>query len=310
MWQPATYIPGPLYHTDIHDAAVGLSPRGDELFLYRGGTNNFASHIEGDIYMSTLKKNKWTEPVPVTEINSPAWESHASVDSAEDFLVFTSDREGGMGGSDIYFCRKKLNGHWTTPENIGEFINTPYDEDGPFISPDGTKLYFSSKGHNTMGGFDVFYSEYLKDKGRWSRPENMGYPINTADDDIYFVWSADGERAYFSSEREDTYGGSDIYMLTRNDQSTPLAELSGKILDKYAKTPVKSEIIVRDLLSNHLIGIFDSDETGNYKLRLKSGRKYNVILRASGYQDSINQLDVAQAKSPFSLSKDFTIVKK
>ncbi len=310
IWQPATYIPGPIYHTDIHDAAVGLSPNGKQLFLYRGGSNNLASKIEGDIYMSNLKEGKWSDPQPVTAINSSGWESHASVDSAEDLLVFTSDREGGVGGTDIYYCRKKLNGEWTTPANIGEYINTPYDEDGPFISPDGTKLYFSSKGHDSMGGYDIFYSEYRADKGKWTRPVNMGYPINTADDDIYFVWSADGERAYFSSEREDSYGSADIYMLTRNDQSTPIASLTGKVLEKFENTPVKSEIMVRDLLSNHLIGVYDADDQGNYKMQLKTARKYNIIIRAEGYQEAKSILDLKPSKEPYSLTKDFEIRKK
>jgi hypothetical protein len=309
-WQPATYIPEPIFHQDIHDAAVGLSPRGEKLFLYRGGTNSFASRIEGDIYLSNLKSGKWSEPQLVTEINSSGWESHASVDSSENILVFTSDREGGMGGTDIYFCQRKLNGQWTEPQNIGGYINTPFDEDGPFISPDGTKLYFSSKGHNSMGGYDIFYSEYLKDKGKWTRPVNMGYPINTADDDIYFVWSGDGERAYFSSEREDSYGSADIYMLTRNDDKTPVAEVSGRVSEKFDKSPVKSEIIVRDLLSNHLIGIFDSDDQGQYRMNLKSGRNYNVIIRAEGYRDSINKLELNEAADAYSVNKDFAISKK
>jgi tetratricopeptide (TPR) repeat protein len=309
-WEQAKYIPEPVFHYDIHDAAVGLSPKGDKLFIYRGGTNNFSTKIEGDIYLSNLKSGKWSEPKLIQEINSPAWESHASISADENVMVFTSDREGGFGKTDIYICRKRLNGQWTNPENIGGYINTPYDEDGPFIHPDGNKIYFSSKGHNSMGGFDVFYSEYQPDKQKWTRAVNMGYPINTADDDIYFVWSADGERAYFSSEREDSYGSSDIYMLTRNDQGTPIAEITGIVADKFEKTPVKAELTLRDLISNHLIGVFDTDDQGNFKMNLKTGRKYNVIIRAQGYQESRVPLELTSVKENTGITKNFDIRKK
>lgn len=309
-WQPAQYIPEPIFHYDVHDAAVGLSPDGNKLFLYRGGNNSFSSRIQGDIYESTLKKNQWSEPTPINEINSTGWESHASIDSSGNVLVFTSDRDGGLGGTDIYICRRKLNGEWSTPENIGGYINTPFDEDGPFIHPDGNKLYFSSKGHNSMGGYDIFYSEYLPDKNRWSRPVNMGYPINTADDDIYFVWSADGERAYFSSEREDSYGDADIYMLVRNDESIPVAEIAGQVTDKYEGTPVKAELSVRDLLSNHLIGVYDTDDQGKYNIKLKAGRKYTIIMRSPGYLETPTPLELKSSEQPFAITQNLEIRKK
>jgi hypothetical protein len=224
-------------------------------------------------------------------------------------IVFTSDREGGAGGTDIYFSTKEPGGGWSDPENIGEYINTPYDEDGPFIHPDGNKLYFSSKGHNSMGGYDIFLTEYLVEKGRWTRPENMGYPINTAEDDIFFVWSADGERAYFSSEREDSYGRTDIYMLSRNNPEAVNVELGGKITDKISGEPIWAEFIIRDKLSNHLIGIYDANETdGNYQIDLPSGRRYFITIRASGYEDQISELDLT-GKKPVSIERNFQLRK-
>lgn len=293
QWEPARYIGPPVHHDDLHDAAVGLSPDGNTLFLYQGGDNSFTARITGNLYVSHRKDNHWTEPEYFDGINSDGWESHASITEDGNTLIFTSNREGGMGGTDIYISRRNPEGHWGKPENIGAYINTIYDEDGPFIHPDGNKLYFSSKGHNSMGGYDIFYSEYLEDKGHWTRPKNLGYPINTADDDIYFVWSADGERAYFSSERENTYGNTDIYMLIRNDRHNDIIEVSGKVTDRFTSDPLKSEIMIRDLLSNNMIGIYDSDDKyGNYTMKLKSGRKYDVIIRSSGYQENITQLDL------------------
>jgi Tol biopolymer transport system component len=138
-------------------------------------------------------------------INTSGWEPSASFSSDEKMLFFTSDREGGKGGTDIYSIKKLPNGEWALPQNLGEAINTPYDEDSPYLHPDGKTLYFSSNGHNTMGGFDIFTSKWDEETQKWSVPENVGYPINTPHDDLHFSWSADGRRVYFSSIRPDCY---------------------------------------------------------------------------------------------------------
>lgn len=297
-WIEAVCIGPPIHHDNIHDAAVGLAPDGSRLFLYRGDKNPFRSNIGGDLYVSDLRNNHWSEPVILEIINSRNWESHASITEQGDLIVFTSNREGGVGGTDIYFSTMSPEGLWSLPENMGEYINTKYDEDGPFIHPDGNKLYFSSKGHNSMGGYDIFFTEYLVEKDRWTRPENLGYPINTADDDVFFVWSADGERAYFSSEREDSFGETDIYMLSRNDENTKIIEISGKITDKITGDPVTAEIIIRDMLSNHLIGIYDIDKhEEKYHIDLKSGRRYLITVRASGYEDLVDELNPVEGNA-------------
>jgi len=292
-WGKAVCIGSPVHQENVHEAAVGLAPDGSRLFIYKGDNNNLSSRIAGDLYVSEFNGNRWTTPDILEVINSKKWESHASVTEEGDMIVFTSDREGGIGGTDIYFSTKDPDGQWAIPENMGEYINTKYDEDGPFIHPDGNKLYFSSKGHNSMGGYDIFLTEYLVEKDRWTRPQNIGYPINTADDDIYFVWSADGERAYFSSEREDSFGETDIYILTRNDPGATIVELTGRITEKMTGNPVKAEFIIRDKLSNHLIGIYEVNEKdGTYRINLSQGRRYFITIRSSGYEDLINELDL------------------
>lgn len=309
QWEEARYIGTPIHHDDLHDAPVGLSPDGTKLFLYRGDDNSFSARIAGHLYVSNYNNGEWSEPAFIEEINTEGWESHASITADNNTLVFTSDREGGMGGTDIYISRRKLNGAWSEPENIGGYINSKFDEDGPFIHPDGNKLYFSSKGHVSMGGYDIFYTEYLEDKGRWTRPENVGYPINTADDDVFFVWSADGERAYFSSEREDSYGGADIYMLIRDDTDATTVNLHGEVIDKYADEPTRAEIIVRDMLSNNLIGIFDTEENGEFSFDLRSGRQYFVVLRAEGFRDEVTELDLREIQEE-DLERNFEIRKR
>jgi tetratricopeptide (TPR) repeat protein len=237
-WTKASSIGPIINQEDIHNSAVGLSPGGELLFIYKGNSGRFTSRISGDLFLSTGGKGKWEKPVKIDAINSRSWESSATISEDGSFLVISSDRQGGYGGTDLYICRKDPDGQWSTPKNMGAYINTRYDEDGPFIHPEGNKLYFSSKGHNSMGGYDIFYTEYQEDKKRWLRPVNMGFPINSADDDVYFVWSADGERAYFSSQREDTYGNSDIYMLTRDDDGSILVKASGEVRDKIDHMPI------------------------------------------------------------------------
>jgi hypothetical protein len=261
--------------------------------------------------LSSNKDGSWEKPESINNINSKFRESSASITEDGTLLIFSSDRPEGFGGTDLYYSRKELDGDWTTPENIGGYINTKFDEDGPFIHPDGNKLYFSSKGHNTMGGFDIFYSEFLEEKNRWTRPRNMGYPVNSPDDDVFFIWSVDGERAYFSSERADTYGNTDIYIMMRNDKNNVLVNINGKILDKIDQSPVGAEIIVRDVLSNKLIGIFDADiNSGSFSVALNSGRKYTFIIKTERYRDEIIQFDIPPQPNTGDLIKNVTLTRK
>jgi hypothetical protein len=281
------------------------------LFIYQGDDNRLSSKIAGDLYFSSRVNGRWENPRSMDIINSKSWESSASVTEDGKFIVFSSDRPGGFGGVDLYYSRKELNGDWSSPENMGGFINTRFDEDGPFVHPEGNKLYFSSKGHNTMGGFDIFYSEFLEERNRWARPENLGYPVNSPDDDIFFVWSADGERAYFSSERDDTYGKTDIYVLIRSNKNITLTNFHGSVKDKISQLPVGCEIIIRDLLSNNMIGIFNADaNSGVFSFDLLAGRKYMIVIKADGYRDEILQLDMGNNPRTEDMIKNVTLTRK
>ena len=199
---------GSSINTRDHDAAIGLSADGQRLFIYK----------EEDIYQSYLMGETWTVPERMSDnINSDDWETHASITPDGKLLYFVSDRKGGQGKRDIYRSEKLPTGEWGKAENLGTSINTEFEEDAPFIHPNGKTLYFSSKGHNTMGGFDIFYSQ-LSEDGNWSEPVNIGYPINTTDDDIFYVESSDGKRAYYSSFDKSGLGEKDIYMAVLKDQ--------------------------------------------------------------------------------------------
>ena len=289
IWSTAVNM-GPTINTASHDASVGLSPDGQELFVYRATPAN-----GGDLFISNLTGTVWSEPKPLNNnINTPYWEPSASTTSDETILFFTSNRKGGLGGRDIYMSRKQPNGELGPAINLGPKINTKFDEDCPFIHPDGKTLYFSSKGHKSMGGFDIFSTTIDLATGTiLTDVENIGYPINTADDDVFFVWSADNKRAYFASEREGGYGEKDIYMLIREDADADLAVLKGKIISCDTKKPVAATIIVTDLSTQQPVGIYNSNaSTGKFTVILPAGKNYGITVEAKGYLFYSKNIDI------------------
>lgn len=204
-WGAPLPLPPPL-NSPANDASVGLSADGSALMIYRdnGGA--------GDLYESQRNAAGWNEPKPFdAPINSPGHESAAWRTADGQWLYFVSDRsEGSVGGQDIYRAVWNVTTKtWGTPENLGPTVNSRYDEDGVFLTADGTTLYFSSKGHNSIGGYDIFRCRLVD--GQWTKPENIGWPINSPDDDLFFVLTADGTRGYFSSLRADGQGEDDIH---------------------------------------------------------------------------------------------------
>lgn len=205
-WQQAENI-GPPVNTGYHDANIALSADGNRLYLYK-------DYNMGDIYYSDFNGSEWSEPMYLTnKINSSIYsENSVAETSSPDVILYTSDRPGGEGGIDIYYCAK-YDGEWYKSKSLGDVVNTEYDEDSPFLAADGKTLYFSSSGHKGYGGYDIFKSVYDSAYGEWSEPENLGYPVNTPDDEVYFQVSKDGKRAYFASVREGGLGFTDIFMV-------------------------------------------------------------------------------------------------
>ncbi|MBL4657704.1 MAG: PD40 domain-containing protein, partial [Flavobacteriales bacterium] len=189
-WVDAIPI-GHSINTKKHNASIGLSADAQTLFVYG----------DGDIYMSVLEGLEWSKPKKLGKaINTSYWETHITMTSAQNTIYFVSDRKGGYGGRDIYRAYLLADGTWGRVENLGPTVNTPFDEEAPFIHPDERTLYFSSNGHNSMGGFDIFLAN-LKN-GVWDKPQNMGYPISTPGDDIYFTISSNGKSGYMSTIRK------------------------------------------------------------------------------------------------------------
>jgi tetratricopeptide (TPR) repeat protein len=213
--------------------ATSISSDGRELYIYRAGAN-----YDGNIYMTRRRDDDtWTNLIRLNDnINTKYWESHAAISHNGKRLYFTSNRKGSYGGLDIYYSDRDTTGDWGMAKNIGPVINTKYNEESPFLGKDDKTLFFSSRGHFNIGGYDIFYSTLL-DNGQWSTPLNVGYPLNTTDDDLFFYPVNEGYEAYYSMIEPDSYGLTDIYRI----------EIFTK--DHPRKFFVRGIVKVKDLLS-------------------------------------------------------------
>ena len=298
-------------NTDGHDATTAVAPDAQSMIIYIDDKG------DGNLYECKLVGNTWSKPEKMNKnINTKAHESSASYSNDGKTLYFVSNKDGGFGHHDMYVTKwdEELN-DWGPATNLGPTLNTKYNEEAVLIHPDGKTLYFSSEGHQTMGGYDIFKST-LGDDGKWSTPENIGYPINSVDDDVFFVINASGRRGYYSSFKADGNGEKDIYKITFLGPEKPLqlksednllasiaAPVSEKVIEKPvdalskritilkgvvrdAETlkPVGAEIELIDIEENSTLATFESNEsTGKYLVSLPSGKNYGLIVREEGY---------------------------
>jgi outer membrane protein OmpA-like peptidoglycan-associated protein len=235
-WAYAVNMGGKI-NTLYHESSLAMSADGNTLFIYID-TNG------GDIfYCQRQSDGTWGEPIALPGIiNSSFQEKSISISKDEKSLYFTSDRPGGLGGTDIYRASKDTKGQWSNVKNLGPRINTPLNDDGPFIGYDNITFYFSSQGHNGMGGYDIYKSTYDPQANDFSEPQNLGYPINTPDNEVYFITSADSKRAYYSSVREDGMGYTDIYVVTASQALNKTEPVVAKNPDPVK--PKKDSVVV------------------------------------------------------------------
>ena len=266
-------------NTNGHEASINLSPDGQTLIVFRDDGGN------GNIYYSTWNGKTWTSLQEFgSDINTKSWESHACLTADGNTIYFVSDRPGGFGGRDIYRCVKLPNGKWSKALNVGPVINTEYDEDGAFMHPDGKTFFFASKGHKTMGGFDLMFS-ILDEDNKFTEPFNLWHPINTTDDDVFYLTSPDGKRAYYSSAKEGGYGEKDIYMISIPGQvEKPLALFRGQIIAAEGETlPEDIMITVRDKSTGEIVGTYRPKiVNGTFSTILPPGKEYNFSYSSDG----------------------------
>lgn len=297
-------------NTTNHDASIALSPDGQTLFIYRFDISD-SKNASGDLYASKLEGKVWARAEQLSDkINSRGWEPGATITDDGKTLYFVSDKPGGKGGTDIYYSKKLSDGSWDKAVNIGDSINTEYDEDSPFIHPDGKTLYFSSKGHSSMGGFDIFISKFDNDKKTWEKPVNFGYPISTAHDDLHFVISPNAKRIYFSTIKEGGYGNKDIYYAEINKQeSAKVLLVTGIVTDSATGKPVEVKIRVTDRATVEEISTHISNSsTGKYTLVLDEGKNYDLIFSSQKFGTRYVNLDLTNVKEYKEIERNIALV--
>ncbi|MDB5130627.1 MAG: oprF 5 [Mucilaginibacter sp.] len=303
-WQRATYLSDQINTPEYNEGAQSISQDGKYLFFT--GCNRPDGLGRCDIYIAQKKGDDWGKPFDLSPpINTPGWESQPSISADGRTLFFVSNRKGGYGGYDIWKSTITSNG-WGEPENLGPNINTSFDEQSPFIHPDDSTLYFSSNGWPGMGGKDLFVSRLGKD-GKWQKPENMGYPINSSGDENGLSVTANGAFAFFSSNNLNGYGGYDIYTfeLPRNMRPHMVTYVKGKVLDVKTKVPLEAAVEIIDLQKNQPVYQDYSDPVqGNFLATLTAGKNYGLNISKSGYLFYSENFSLIghETKNPFIIS--------
>jgi outer membrane protein OmpA-like peptidoglycan-associated protein len=283
VWNRAVNL-GPPVNTEDNEGAMCISPDGK--FIFYAACNRPGGAGSCDLYWSRNTGGLWSEPKNLgTVVNSGTWDSQPSFSSDGRTLYFASKRPGGKGSSDIWKTELQPDGSWSVPENLGDSVNTPLEEMAPFIHPDNRTLYFSSRGHTGMGGFDLYYTRKDID-GIWSRPVNMGYPINSYADEITLVVNAHGDLAYISSDKPGGKGGMDIYSfkLYKEAQPVMVTYFKGVVFDKETKQRLEARFELVDLASGKLVSGSSSDPvTGEFLISLPTEKEYGLNVSRPGY---------------------------
>ncbi len=311
-------VPGSV-NTKAHDACTSISPNGKQIFLYKNDVNDKLSR-GGDVFVSKINSGKWKTPEQFGKpVASSFWEGGACISPDGKRLFFTSERKGGLGGSDIWMVEKINKKEWGKPVNLGAPVNTVYDEGGMFLAPDGKTLFFCSNGPNSMGSYDIFKTVYTN--GKWSEPVNLGYPINSAAKEGQLTVSANGKVAYFSSERNGGQGESDIYKVNLKDfaileqdnkvkVNNGLSILKGTIRDGYEGFGLSEvEIVISDA-NGTTVASTTTNENGDYFLTLKGGANYKISVKKKGFTEINESFELKLGdKETFTLEKGYLLKK-
>jgi outer membrane protein OmpA-like peptidoglycan-associated protein/tetratricopeptide (TPR) repeat protein len=326
-------------NTNDHDAVAGISADGQRIIIYKGKSGM------GDLFECTLEGSEWSKPQDFGKhINTKNFQEPSACYSPDgNILYFVSEKPGGIGGHDIYLSRRDEKGKWGPGENLGPVINTKYKEDGIYMHPDGKTLYFGSEGHSSMGGMDIFKSVYNETTKTWSKPENLGYPVNTADQDAFFVISASGRHGYYmSTSHEGNLGLRDLYMITFLGDEKPMVLNNEDNLLASAAAPVKDVVIapevvvkeaqltllkgvISDFLTKELLGaeieIVDNEAgeviatfksnstTGKYLVSLPAGKNYGIAVKKEDYLFHSENFDIPKTAAFQEVEKNIELKK-
>lgn len=300
-WQKG--VPIAELNTDENEGAQCISPDGRSMFYT---VCNRPTILGGcDILFSQLKEGKWTTPRGVAAINSQSWDAQPSITADNRTVYFASDRPGGVGGLDIWYVKFE-NGKWSDAINLGAPINTPFDEQTPFMHPDGITLYFTSEGHPGMGGKDIYLSR-MQPNGAWGEPQNLGYPINTKEDEGTLSVAIDGKTAYYARNINKTPTGQANYdlfsfELPESARAHPVTYVKAKVSDIDTKLPLSSRVEIIDLATQKTAIIATTDEKGEFLVCLPFGKNYALNVSKEQYifqSENFNLTETATLDKPF-----------
>jgi Tol biopolymer transport system component len=308
MWSEAELIPGSI-NTEGYDACTSISPDGKNIYIYKNDADGESR--SGDIYVSRLSSSgKWGSPKSMGKpVNTTYFEGGACISPDGKTLFLSSEREGGFGRSDIYMLKKKSRTEWEKKAvNLGPDINTDGDEGGLFLAPDGKTLFFTSTGHNSMGGYDIFKT--VLENGKWSKPVNLGSPINTVNNDLNFSLSVDARTGYFTSDRKGGLGERDVYkadlsnypvmekdMKAKVVNSGPtMAILTGTVFNATDGQAIEAEVKIFDETGAAAGSTTANSESGEYFMTLLAGKTYQVKIDLKGYKPIDEKVEIKAAK--------------
>jgi len=294
QYQPAQNIGAPVDVAGKSSEVVGLSKEGDYMLFYYFDKKGY-----GSIYSTTDDAGKnFSTPMVLSDVinQKNQYQIAASVTADGNTMYFASDRPGGLGGIDIYVSHKLPNGNWGIAQNVGPVINTSSNEDFPNISADGKTLYFSSQGHTGMGGYDIFKATWSDSANQWRSVQNMGYPINTPDDDMNFRITAKGNYGYISQVRKGGFGGLDVYRIKFNDAEQQYSVVKGLVRSADTTAKIKNYgdimITISDAKTNELYGNYvPNGTTGRYIMILPPG-KYHVSVQDESFTEYKQDLNI------------------
>ena len=291
-------------NVDENDAIVGIAADGSKILCWK------SEKLNGNIYLSEAKGETWNTPVELgANINSKAMERGACMTPDGNTIFFVSDRKGGIGGTDIYRSDKGADGVWGPAFNLGNTVNTPYDELNPVMTIDGKTLYFASNGHQTMGGLDIVMSSYNSNDKTFGAVSNLGFPINSPDDETSFYPTMNGKYAYYAATRKEGLGGLDLYMVTFNDKAlAPMTVFTGKVINNIDAEATMFPPIVATVTqmggAGSSVTYNGNYNTGKVKFPLMPGSKYSVKVEVDGVEKFKEDFDLTSANKYEEVSRD------